>query len=102
MGRDSDATVTEVVRDEMTRVEFRYTKHQVARGVRADAESFDKFFLLKNVSKMRLTYQVRLLTFRASESKKKVIIQVPKQCKIHASLRDFVQEFPKAIRIERV
>lgn len=83
-------------------MEFRYTKQQVARGARADAEVQDKLFLLKNVSSLRLTYQIRLLTFRASESRTRLVIQVPKQCKLHASLRDFVKQFPQVIRLEKV
>jgi hypothetical protein len=83
-------------------MEFRYTRHQVARGARADAEAQDKLYLLKNVSALRLTYQVRLLTFRASESRKRLVLQVPKHCKIHSSLRDFVKQFPQAVRVEKV
>ena len=83
-------------------MEFRYTKHQVPRGAHTDAESYDKLFLLKNVSTMRLTYQIRLLTFWASESNKRLVVRVPKHCKVHLSLRAFVKEFPKAIRVEKV
>jgi len=83
-------------------MEFRYTSHQVPRGARADGEIYDKLFLFKNVSAMRLTYQVRLLAFRASESGKKLIIQVPKHCKVHPSLRRFADELPQAVRIQKV
>lgn len=83
-------------------MEFRYTKHQVARGALADAESQDKLFLFKNVSTLRLTYEIRLLAFRASQQGKRLVIQVPKHCKIHHSLREFVRQFWDMIRVERV
>lgn len=81
---------------------YRYTKQQVARGARADAERNDAFFLLKNVSTLRLTYQIRLLTFRAIESGRKFIIRVPDRCKLHPTLRDFQKEHSKVVRIEKV
>jgi len=83
-------------------MEFRYRKDQVARGALADAELQDRLLLFKNVSALRLTYEVRLLTFRASKSHKKLIVQVPRHCKIHPSLREFAKELPKAIRVEKV
>jgi hypothetical protein len=83
-------------------MKLRYTKHQTARGARADAESREKLFLLKNVSHLRLTYQIRLLAFSVSESRKRLIIQVPKPCMIHTSLRDFVNQFSRSVSIERV
>ncbi len=83
-------------------MDFRYTKHQVARGAaRADSESCDKLLLLKNVSQLRLTYQIRLLTFQASESRKTLVIQIPKHCKLHSSLREFTKTVSH-VRVEKV
>jgi hypothetical protein len=81
---------------------YRHTKCQVPRGARADAETQDRLFLLKNVSCLRLTYQIRLLAFRATETGRRLIIQVPKQCQIHSSLRDFNHEFEQTVRVEKV
>jgi hypothetical protein len=81
---------------------YRYTSRQVARGARADAERNDAFFLLKNVSSMRLTYQIRLLAFRAAESGRRLVIRVPSNCSINPSLRDFQKEHSMVVRIERV
>jgi hypothetical protein len=83
-------------------IEHRYTKHQVARAAMADAERHDAYFLLKNVSSLRLTYQIRLLTYRASEKGCKLVIRVPATCIIHPTLRDFQKEHSKLIKIERV
>ncbi len=83
-------------------MEFRYTSHQVARTSRPDAVRNDAFFLIKNVSTLRLTYQIRLLTLRASETGRKLIIRVPAACVIHRTLRTFRTEHSKIIRIEKV
>jgi hypothetical protein len=80
----------------------RQTKNQVARGARADAERSDAFFLLKNVSALRLTYQIRVLSYRAFESGRKFVIRVPAGCHIHPSLKAFQNENAKILRIEKV
>jgi len=80
----------------------RYTKHQVPRGTRADAERNGAMFLIKNVSTMRLTYQIRLLTLRAVETRRKLLIDVPAICKVHPMLREFVRQHSKFVRIEKV
>ncbi len=83
-------------------MEYRYTRHQVARGTRADAERNDAFFLLKNVSSLRLTYQIRLLAFRAKETGRKLVIRIPSACKLHPSLREFQKANSKVVQIEKV
>jgi len=83
-------------------MDFRYTKHQVARGSKPDAERQDAVFLLKNVSQLRLTYQIRLLTFNAQESGRRLIIRIPSRCKLLPSLTDFQKKNNKFIRIEKV
>ena len=82
-------------------MEFRQTKHQVARGARPDGETHEKLFLIKNVSEMRATYQVRLLAYRASQECKKLVIDVPKGCKIHSTLRQLAEQLPRTIEITR-
>jgi hypothetical protein len=81
---------------------LRYTRHQVARGAMADAERNDAMFLLKCVSSLRLTYQIRLLAFRSQETGRKLVIEIPKKCRIHPSLQDFQKQHSKIVRIERV
>lgn len=81
---------------------YRYTKHQVARGTLPDALKEDRIFLFKKVSTLRATYQIRLLTFLASEAGKKLIVNVPKHFKPHSSLTIFMKEFPKTIRIGKI
>ena len=94
MGRES--------RGDRMSMKYRYTSHQVARGARADAECNDAYFLLKNVSLLRLTYQIRLLAFRAKDQGRKLVIRVPAGCKVHPTLGDFQKEHAKVVRIEKV
>ena len=82
-------------------MDFRYTRHQVARGAMADATVGDRLILIKQVSELRATYQIRLLLFRAQQEGKKLTIEMPKQGKIHATLRQLEKDFPRQLRIER-
>jgi hypothetical protein len=84
------------------RPDFYYTKHQTPRGTMPDAEVGNVLYLIKNVSEMRLTYQVRLLTYMASSKGKKLHIKLPSSAKLHSSLRDFVREHVGLLKIERV
>lgn len=82
-------------------MEFKHTKHQVARGTRPDAETFDKFFLIKRVSEIRATYQIRLLTYRAVREGRRLIIEVPKECKIHSDVRELMRQYSKSVAVVR-
>jgi hypothetical protein len=82
-------------------IRLRYTRHQVPRAVRADAETYDQIMLIKNVSTLRATYQIRLLAFKAAETGKKLVIKVPKRCRVDGTLKDLVAE-TRTIRIEKV
>jgi hypothetical protein len=82
-------------------MERKQTRHQVARGTRPDAETFDKLFLIKRASELRATYQIRLLTYRASQEGKKLVIEVPKECKIHGGLRELTKQHSKYVTIVR-
>lgn len=66
------------------------TRHQVARGTRADAEAFNKMYLIKNVSTLRATYQIRLLAFKAVDEGKKLVLRVPIACKFDKSLNELI------------
>lgn len=81
-------------------MEYRYTSHQVARGSRPDAVSGSTAYLIKKVSQLRLTYQIRLLTFLAAERGSRLVIVMPKSSRLSPDLREFVNEHP-ALVIER-
>jgi hypothetical protein len=50
---------------------------------------------------MRATYQIRLLVYRAVKEKKKLVIEVPKQCKIHDDLKALAKSCPRIIKFMR-
>jgi len=80
---------------------YRQTKHQVARGAFPDAQGDNRIYLFKNVQTLRATYQVRLLAYMAAEAGKKLIINVPAHFRPHPSLSKLVKEFAGIIRIEK-
>lgn len=82
-------------------MDLRLTRHQVPRAARADAESGNKMYLIKNVRVLRLTYQIRLLTFRAIDSQMKLILTIPRNCKLNERLAAFVKDHAPSIAIER-
>ncbi len=73
-------------------MEFVLTRRQVARGARPDAEVANKLYLIKNVSTLHATYQVRLLLYRAISEDKKLIVDVPKHCQLSGPLASLVKE----------
>ena len=82
-------------------IEFRYTSHQVARGARPDAVSGDKWYLIKNVPELRLTYQIRLLTFMAHERDVRLIVLLPASSRLSTDLRRFTKENAAVLKVER-
>ena len=82
-------------------MEFLYTRHQTPRGARPDAEKGDKLYIIKLVSQLRLTYQIRLLAFQAKTRRKQLIIQLPKGARIDESLDEFVRDNSGLVKIER-
>ncbi|PWU10040.1 MAG: hypothetical protein C5B50_26245 [Verrucomicrobia bacterium] len=62
-----------------------------ARGTRPDAIAADKFYLIKNLSMLRATYQIRLLTFFANKSGKRLVLKVPKGCQFAPSLHQLIK-----------
>jgi hypothetical protein len=75
----------------------RYTRHQVLRGAKPDAERFNVMYLLKNVPKLRATYQIRLLAFKAVSEKKKLILTVPAHCEFSPLLEELIETCGKAV-----
>jgi hypothetical protein len=81
--------------------EFIYTRHQTPRGSVPDAVNAKALYLLKNVSEMRLTYQIRLLAYMAHTKGKKLHIRLPSTANVHPTLRDYIREHGGLVRIER-
>lgn len=83
-------------------MEYRYTRHQVARGARPDATDGGDWVLLKWVSELHLTYQIRLLTFAAAQQRARLTIKVPRRCKLSPPLRDFLKQHKGFVKLQRV
>jgi hypothetical protein len=81
---------------------YKYTRHQVPRVRRADAETDRALYLFKNVSVMHATYQVRLLAYFAAISGRKLIIQVPRYCRKGDTLAQLMKQQPQLIQLEKV
>jgi hypothetical protein len=81
-------------------MEFRYSRWQTPRGARPDAVRGSDRYLIKNVTTLRLTYQVRLLTFAAEQDGGRLILRIPKACRLSADLRQFVAEHKNRLRAE--
>jgi hypothetical protein len=81
-------------------MEWKYTRHQVPRGARPDAETSNRIYLIKNVMMLRATYQVRLLAFKAMSSQKQLILKVPPSCRFHPSLKGLIKTTGKTVKRE--
>lgn len=81
-------------------MKFFYTSHQVTRGAKPDAESNNTLYLVKSVSKLRATYQIRLLAFRAVERGEQLVLRVPPSCRFDAGLDHLLQVCAGAVRRE--
>lgn len=83
-------------------MEVRYTKHQVARTTRPDAERNGVLYLIKACSALRLTYQIYLMTYIAISQDRKLVIDVPKRCQLSSALRDWQKKHSQVIRVRKV
>jgi hypothetical protein len=63
----------------------------------ADAEEFNRLYLVKNVRSLRATYQIRLLAYRAVTENLKLVLKVPSACEFRPSLLDLIRNTGNAI-----
>lgn len=82
-------------------MELAYTKHQTFRGAKADAEVGNKMYIIKSTSDLRLTYQIKMLSYMAQTQGKMLIIRLPKEANVHNSLKEFVRSMNGLIKLER-
>ena len=81
---------------------LKYTSGQVPRGARPDADVFNRMYLIKLVSTLRATYQIRLLAFRAVEKGTTLIIRVPESCQFEPSLNSLIKTCGKSVLREKI
>lgn len=77
------------------------TKRHVARGARPDAVMNNRLYLIKNVSGLRATYQIRLLLYRAVQEGMKLVLDVPKACRLSDDLKALASEHRRNLEITR-
>ena len=80
-------------------IELRRTRHQVPRASRPDAATGDRWYLMKNVPLMRLTYQVRLLAYLAQQNAARLVVVLPSGTRLSADMQAFAQV--NSVTIER-
>jgi hypothetical protein len=71
------------------------------RGTQADSIDADFFNLVKLTSVLRATYQIRLLTFFATQERKRLMIHIPMHCSLHRTLSELMNSCPGVIVISR-
>ena len=71
------------------------------RGSRPDFEAEGNMVLVKRVSHLRATYQIRLLAYFAMKQNRRLVVKVPNQCVIHESLTKLANELPGRLLIVR-
>jgi hypothetical protein len=79
----------------------RYTRHQVARGARPDAETHGELHLIKHVTSLRATYQVRMLLYRAEQTGRRLVLHVPKACRLALDLALLRRQHKPLLQIVR-
>jgi|JI10StandDraft_1071094.scaffolds.fasta_scaffold18476_8 hypothetical protein len=62
------------------------TKHQVQRRTLPDAERHGRIYLFKRTSVLRATYQIRILAEQAARSGLRLVLRVPRGCRLAPDL----------------
>ena len=78
-------------------INYKYTNHQVARGTMPDAIEQDKIILIKSPDILKLTYQIKLCTYMASQSNRKLVIHVANHTQKSKKLRKFIKDNKQVI-----
>lgn len=82
--------------------QYRYTRHQVLRESRPDARVGKQIYLLKQCVHLGLTYQVQFLANLATESRQKLMIEVPHGCVVSRGLAEFIRLCGKSVVLRRL
>ncbi|MGF6907797.1 hypothetical protein [Fusobacterium sp. PH5-44] len=82
-------------------MEFIKTKTGRYRGAMADGYYAKEYVLIKVCPTLKLTYQIKLLTYRAIRDKLIFVLSVPIECELSQKLKKFQKENEKNMIIER-
>ena len=72
------------------------------RNTKPDGENQSVMILIKRSYVLRLTQQIRLLTYLAAKNNKTLILEVRKECILDIQLEQFLAEFSMHLQLERV
>jgi len=73
----------------------------MVRSAHVDALVGRDRYLIKGTSNLRLTYQIRLLTFAALDDKARLVIVLPKSSRISRDLRSHLRQYRDIVVVER-
>jgi hypothetical protein len=68
------------------------------RGILPDAVTDDAVVLIKGCTTLRLTYEIRLATYMARQTRKRLLLVLMPECSLAPALRDFVDAHGIEIR----
>jgi hypothetical protein len=88
----------DVVRDFGSRT----TPSGVPRAARPDGVSDAGAYLIKFVAVLRLTYQIRLLTYAAAQHGSHLFVLVPTNSRISPRLQTFLEEQTSFVSLDRL
>ena len=71
---------------------------QRARGILPDALKDESVILIKACSELRLTYELRLATFIAQQSRRRLLVITTEDCTASSALQAFAREHGIVIR----
>ena len=71
---------------------------QRARGILPDALKDESVILIKACSELRLTYELRLATFIAQQSRRRLLVITTVDCTASSALQAFAREHGIVIR----
>jgi hypothetical protein len=77
------------------------TSGQVPRGARPDAVRDNRPYLIKNVVRLRCTYQIRVLTALAEQAGQRLVVVVPRGTRLTPDLTQFMRDHKASIMVER-
>jgi hypothetical protein len=71
---------------------------QRARGILPDALTDDSVILIKACAELRLTYELRLATFMAQQTRRRLLVITSEDCTASSALQAFAREHGIVIR----
>ena len=72
-----------------------------ARGSAPDMIEGNKWTLQKSCSELHLTYQIKLLTYMASQNGAELSVLIPQGCRISRDLAAFAEKYTQWVSFER-